>query len=62
MLLQVKYMEFYSSWLWVSSLPHSLIVQLHSKLLVSFPDTSGDCNWSTRQLLLHTSTHTLLAG
>ena len=26
-----------------------------------FRDISADCNWSTRQLLLHASIHTLLA-
>jgi len=46
---------------WILSLTLTLIVQLHTKLLVTFPDTSAVCNWSTRQLLLHTSTHTLLA-
>jgi len=37
-------------WLWVSSLTLTLIVQLHSKLLVAFRDTSVECHWSTRQL------------
>ena len=32
------------SWLWVSSLSHSLIVQLQSKLLVTVRDTSAYCN------------------
>jgi len=44
---------------WIPSL--TLIVQLHSKLLVTVRDSSADCNWITRQLRLHTSTHTLLA-
>jgi len=29
----------------------TLIVQLHSKLLVTVRDTSADCNWGTRQLV-----------
>jgi len=28
----------------------TLIVQLHTKLLVTVRDTSADCNWITRQL------------
>jgi len=39
----------------------TLIVQLHTKLLVTVLDTSADCNWSIRHLLLQASTHTLLA-
>jgi hypothetical protein len=27
----------------------TLIVKLHTKLLVAVRDTSADCNWSTRQ-------------
>jgi len=37
---------------WIPSLTLALIVQLHSKLLVTVLDASADCNWSTRQLLL----------
>jgi len=55
----VKSTEF-NSRMWIYSVPRSLVVQLHSKLLVTVRDISAGCNWSTRtyhctrQLLLHT--------
>ena len=45
---------------WAPSLPLTLMVQLHTKFLVTFRETSADCN-CTRQLLLHAPTNTLLA-
>jgi len=34
---------------------------VHSKLLVTVQDASADCDWCTKQLPLHTSTHIMLA-
>jgi len=41
----------------IPSLILTLIVQLHTKLLVAVRDTSANCNWSTRRLLLHSIPH-----
>jgi len=49
------------SWLWVFSLPHSLIVQLHSKLLVIVRDILQTATGTQGKLLLHSWSHTLLA-
>jgi len=56
---ELYWVQFSTSWTPLLTL--SLTVQLHSKLLVTVRDPSADCDWLTRHLLLHTSTHTLLA-
>jgi len=42
---------------WIPSLTLTLIVQLHTKMLVNVRDTSADCNWSKRRLRLHSIPH-----
>jgi len=43
----------FNSWdLWIPSVTLALIVQLHTKLLVTVRDTSADCNWSTKAAIL----------
>jgi len=58
--LKMNCIEFNSRNLGSPSLTLRLIVQLHTKLLVTVRGTSADCNWSTRRLLLRRS-HSLLA-
>jgi len=46
---------------WIASLTLTLLVQLHTNLLVMVRDTSADGNWSTRRLLLHSIPHIVRA-
>jgi len=43
---------------WIPTLAPTLIVQLHTKLLVTVRDNCADCNWSTKRLLLHSVAQT----
>jgi len=52
---ELYWVQFLGSW--IHSFTWKLIVQLHTKLLVTVRDTSADCNWSTKRLLLHSIPH-----
>jgi hypothetical protein len=57
MLIQIELYWVQFSGSWIPSLTLTLIVKLHTKLLVTFRGTFADCNWCTRRLLLHSTPH-----
>jgi len=54
---ELYWVQFLGSW--IPSLSLTVTIQLYTKLLVTIRDTSADCNWSTKRLLLHSIPHTV---